>query len=230
MRDRARARELAAEFNRKGDPTGWFEQLYREGEAGKSVVPWADLRPNPHLLDFWKVNPLETAGKTALVIGSGLGDDAEQLAAWGFQTTAFDISETAVRAAQKRFPAGQKFTKGSVKYLAANLLNPPPNWSRRFDFVLEIFTLQALPAAIRPVAIQKIAQFVSPGGLLLIIARGRNQSDPEGQMPWPLTREELAAFTRYGRIERSFRDYPDPEDPAVRRFRVLYKCPHTANP
>jgi hypothetical protein len=97
MKDRARARELAAEFNRKGDPTGWFEQLYQEGEAGKSAVPWANLCPNPHLLDFWKSHAQPTAGRSALTIGSGLGDDAEQLAAWGFDTTAFDISETAIR-------------------------------------------------------------------------------------------------------------------------------------
>jgi 2-polyprenyl-3-methyl-5-hydroxy-6-metoxy-1,4-benzoquinol methylase len=136
MKDRARARELAAEFNKKGDPTGWFEQLYREGEAGKSVVPWADLQPHPLLVEFWKEHPLETAGKTALVIGSGFGDDAEQLAAWGFQTTAFDISETAVRGAQKRFTAQEKSARVSVKFEVANLLDPPPAWQRRFDFVL----------------------------------------------------------------------------------------------
>jgi SAM-dependent methyltransferase len=229
MRDRARARELAAEFNKKGDATGWFEQLYREREAGNSIVPWADLRPNAHLLDFWKDHPLETARKTALVIGCGLGDDAEQLAAWGFQTTAFDISETAIRAAQKRFPGQQSSAKGSVKYLVANLLDPPPTWQRRFDFVLEIYTLQALPAAIRSFAIKNIAQFLSPGGLLLIIARGRSLSDPEGQMPWPLTREELAAFTDHGLTERFFHDYLDSEDPPERRFRILYHLPRKAN-
>src|SRR2546430_1332162 len=104
MKDRSRARELAAEFRRKGDPTGWFEQLYQEGEAGKSTVPWANLCPNPHLLNFWKSHPHPTEGKSALTIGSGLGDDAEQLAAWGFRTTAFDISQTAIRTSRKRFP------------------------------------------------------------------------------------------------------------------------------
>jgi SAM-dependent methyltransferase len=228
MKDRARARELAAEFNKKGDPTGWFEQLYREGEAGKSVVPWADLQPHPLLVEFWKEHPLETAGKTALVIGSGFGNDAQQLAAWGFQTTAFDVSETAVRGAQKRFAAQQSSAKGSVKFEVANLLDPPPNWERCFDFVLEINTLQALPAAIRSTAIKNIARFVSPGGHLLVIARGRDLTDPEGQMPWPLTRQELAAFTHLGLVERSFRDFPNSEEPLERRFRVLYQFPFTA--
>jgi len=221
MKDRARARELAAEFNRKGDPTGWFEQLYQEGEAGKSTVPWANLRPNSRLLHFWSTHPLETAGKTALTIGSGLGDDAEQLAAWGFRTTAFDISETAIRASRKRFPAT------TVEYLAANLLKPPSAWRRSFHFVFEANTLQVLPAALRPRAIKNIAGFLCPGGHLLVIARGRKSSDPEGEMPWPLTRAELSAFTAAGLEELSFEDFLDREespDPDVRRFQVLYKA------
>jgi SAM-dependent methyltransferase len=220
MKDRARARELAAEFHRKGDPTGWFESLYQEGEAGKSTVPWANLRPNPFLLDFWKMHPQQTARKTALTIGSGLGDDAEQLAAWGFRTTAFDISETAIRASRKRFP------NSTVDYVAANLLEPPSTWRRTFDFVFEANTLQVLPADLRARAIENIAGFLCPGGLLLVIARGRDLSDPEGQMPWPLTRAELSAFTAAGLEQISFEDLLDSEDPAepaVRRFRALYR-------
>src|SRR5260370_7643403 len=96
MPDRTRARELADEFNRKGDPTGWFEHLYREGEAGKSTVPWANLCPNPRLLDFWNTHAQLTAGKTALTIGSGFGDDAEHLATWGFRTPPFVLSDTPI--------------------------------------------------------------------------------------------------------------------------------------
>jgi SAM-dependent methyltransferase len=220
MKDRARARELADEFNRKGDPTGWFEPLYQEGEAGKSTVPWANLRPNPRLVEFWNTHPQETARRTALTIGSGLGDDAEQLAAWGLRTTAFDISETAIRASLKRFP------NSNVDYVVANLLEPPSRWRRTFNFVFEANTLQVLPAALRPRAIANIAGFLCPGGLLLVIARGREPSDPEGQMPWPLIRAELSAFTAAGLEEISFEDFldlEDPGDPAVRRFRVLYK-------
>jgi len=219
MPDRTRARELAAEFNRKGDPTGWFEILYQEGQAGKSTVPWANLCPNPRLLDFWNTHPQQTAGKRALTIGSGLGDDAEQLAAWGFRTTAFDISETAIRASRKRFP------KTGVEYVAANLLEPPSPWRHSFHFVFEANTLQVLPASLRPRAIENIAGFLRPGGRLLLIARGREPSDPEGQMPWPLTRAELSAFTAVGLEELSFEDFldlEDPADPSVRRFRVLY--------
>ena len=216
MANRARARELAAAYIASGDPTGWFEQLYREAESGESVVPWADLQPNPNLLEFWAQRPIDAAGKRALKIGCGFGDDAEQLAAWGFETTAFDISESAIRECRRRFPSSR------VEYVAADLLHPPAEWSKRFDFVLESYTLQVLPPALREQAMQSVAGFLKRDGLLLLIARGRNDDEPEGAMPWPLTRGEIESFNGYGLREISFEDYFDRESPPVRRFRVLY--------
>jgi SAM-dependent methyltransferase len=221
MKDRRRARELATEFIQKGDPTGWFEALYREAEEGKSTVPWVDYHPTPHLVGFWIKHPQQTAGKSALVVGSGLGDDAEQLAAWGFRTTAFDISETAIRNTRKRFP------NSIVDYHVADLLDPPAHWSGHFDFVFEANTLQVLPAALRPQATKNIAGFLRPGGLLLVIARKREPSDPEGQMPWPLTRSEISAFTALGLEELLFDILPDVSQPDVLRFRVLFRLPQS---
>ena len=210
---------MAAEFLQKGDPTGWFEALYKEGEAGESIVPWADRGPNPGLIEFWKTNQQKTEGKTAQVIGCGLGDDAEQLAKWGFQTTAFDISETAIRTARARFP------KSEVKYTAADLFQPPVEWDRGFDFVFESNTLQALPVALRSTAIERVASLVKPRGSLLVVARGREPDEPADDMPWPLSRVELAEFDRAGLQEKSFEDYFDDEEPPSRRFRVLYTRP-----
>ena len=219
MRDRTRARELAAEFHRKGDPTGWFEVLYREAEEGKSTIPWDDRHPTPHLVGFWMKHAQQTAGKSALVTGCGLGDDAEQLAAWGFRATAFDISETAIRACRKRFP------NSTVQYHAANLLEPPKNWRGQFDFVFEANTLQVLPAELRQQAAKNIGAFLRPGGLLLLIARSREPSEPEGQMPWPLTRAEISQFSALGLEELLFEIVHDVEEPEVRRFRVLFRQP-----
>ena len=218
-RDRARARELAAEYLKKGDPTGWFEVLYKEGEAGKSIVPWADRGANSGLIEFWKKSPQKTDGKNALVIACGLGDDAEQLAAWGFETTAFDISETAIRTARKRFP------KSSVKFSIADLFQPPPEWEQKFDFVFESNTVQALPVTLRTAAIQRIAAFVRPGGKLLAIVRGRQADEPLQELPWPLTRAEMNEFVRAGLTEESFEEYFDNEEPPARRFRGLYTRP-----
>lgn len=216
MLDRTRARQLAAEYIAKGDPTGWFEHLYKEAEEGKSIVPWAELRPSPNLLDFWRDHPLPSAGKTALTVGCGLGDDAEQLAEWGFSTTAFDVSESAMRAARRRF------SNSRVQYVVADLLQPPDSWLRAFDFVFESNTLQVLPAELRARAMEHAAGFVAESGKLLVIARARDENDPRGEMPWPLTRRELNHFTEIGLRELSFEDFLDSEEPPVRRFRVVY--------
>ena len=175
------------------------------------MVPWADLGVNPNLLKF------DGAGKTALTVGCGFGDDAEQLAAWGFKTTAFDVSPSAIRACQRRFP------DSSVSYVAADVLNPPENWAASFDFVLEVYTLQVLPRELRPRAIRSLAGFLKKDGKILLIARGREETDPEGSMPWPLTRRELDEFAAAGLREESFDDYFDKESPPVRRFRAMYK-------
>jgi ubiquinone/menaquinone biosynthesis C-methylase UbiE len=208
--NRARARELAAASRMAGDPTGWFEKLYQEQEEGRNVVPWADAGPNPNL------PPFDGTGKSALIVGCGFGDDAEQLAAWGFETTAFDVSPSAVRACRKRFP------QSGVDYITADLLKPPREWAERFNFVLEIYTLQVLPPELRPQAIRGVAGFAKKGGRILLIARGRDEDEPEGQMPWPLMRRELDEFVRLGLREESFEDYFDQESPPVRRFRAMF--------
>jgi 2-polyprenyl-3-methyl-5-hydroxy-6-metoxy-1,4-benzoquinol methylase len=214
---RERARELAAEFLRKGEPYGWFEVLYREGQRGQSVIPWGDRGPNANLVAFWAARGWNSSGQTALVVGCGLGDDAEQIAAWGFPTTAFDVSETAIVMAKERFP------HSPVAYGAVDLFHSPAEWRRKFDFVFESNTLQALPRTVRGDAVAKVAEFVAPRGALLVIARGREESEPEGQLPWPLTREELAAFLNAGLAEESFEDFPDPYPPHTRRFRAFYR-------
>jgi 2-polyprenyl-3-methyl-5-hydroxy-6-metoxy-1,4-benzoquinol methylase len=215
--NRVRARELAAQSRNSGDPTGWLEQLYREHEQGLKVVPWADLGANPNLLEFFERHPIEAAGKTALTVGCGFGDDAEQLAAWGFETTAFDVAPSAITAAKRRFPESR------VDYRTADLLVPPEEWRGRFDFVLESYTLQVLPPVLRSRAIRSVAGFVKKSGMILLIARGRDEHEEEGQMPWPLTRRELEQFVDLGLREESFEDYLDKESPPVRRLRAVFR-------
>src|SRR5205085_7078384 len=116
----------------------------------------------------------------------------------------------------RRFPAS------AVSYVVADLFNPPPDWNARFDFVFECNTVQALPRSVRSRALEHIASFVRKNGHLLLIARARDESDPEGEMPWPLTRRDLDPLTRCGLHELSFEDYLDRQTPPVRRFRALY--------
>jgi hypothetical protein len=68
-----------------------------------------------------------------------------------------------------------------------------------------------------------MATFVAPSGTILVIARGREPGEPEGQMPWPITRQEMATFKDVGLTELNFDDYMDNETPPVYRFRATYQ-------
>jgi SAM-dependent methyltransferase len=215
---RNRARELAQAHLAQGDALGWFEPLYAEAQGNAERVPWADLKPNPNLSEWLKREAIRGEGRSALVVGCGLGDDAELLAARGFRITAFDVASSAVAWCRQRFPTS------SVRYEVADLLNPPPTWNGAFDFVFEAYTLQVLKSAeMRSKAINRLAAFPKPGGTLLVICRGREAGDPEGQMPWPLLRDELTALEASGLTQVAFEDFWDQhEAPTVRRFRALY--------
>ena len=85
-----------ANESQNSDPTEWFEILYSEAEGDATQIPWARLTTHPHLQDWLNLSHPQGEGRTALVIGCGLGDDGEALAKLGFQVTAFDISSTAI--------------------------------------------------------------------------------------------------------------------------------------
>jgi SAM-dependent methyltransferase len=215
---RALGRRLAHEALGRGEPLAWFEELYRADRATPGVVSWADLVPNPHLVDWLDREP---GGGTALVVGSGYGDDAEELARRGWQVTAFDVAPTATAAARERFPAS------AVRYEVADVLAPPPAWRGAFDLVVEAYTLQVLPPELRAPAAAAIAGFVAPGGRLLAIARGRDAGDPPGEMPWPLVPDELRELFASLELER-WEDFVDDEDPPVRRLRATYRTASAA--
>ena len=181
-----RARALAAEAAGAGDETGWFERLYGEAETGSAVVPWADGEVNPHLVE-WAAG-LDGTGKRALVVGCGLGYDAEYLAGLGYAVTGFDVAPTAIERAIRENPGT------CVEYLTADLLDLPPAWAGAFNLVVEIYTVQPLYGPVRERALAALPGPVAPGGTLLVIARATDDEHPErdpAEMPWPLTRREL---------------------------------------
>ena len=183
--DRARARRLAGESLARGDAVGWFEEIYVAAAGEAAQIPWADQQVNPNLAQWLARGDVAGHGRRALVVGCGLGDDAEALAACGFQVTAFDVSAAAIDWCRRRFP------DSAVDYEAADLLHPPAAWHGAFDLVVEIYTLQVLPPELRAQAMAHLASFVARGGTLLVVARGREEHDEPGSMPWPLTTGEL---------------------------------------
>jgi SAM-dependent methyltransferase len=220
--DREKIRALAREYYSAGKPTGWFEALYASAAGDASIIPWADLRPNENLIDWLeREQPTPAGGRRAMVIGCGLGDDAEELARRGWKVTAFDISASAIEWCRRRFP------KSPVEYAVADLLRTPAAWRGAFDFVFESYTLQAIPDLVRREAIPRLPAFLAPGGRLLIICRGRDETDPPGELPYPLLRSELSPLIEPGGLTlKSFEDYVEPgQDPPARRFRAVYQNP-----
>src|SRR4051794_37142329 len=180
--DRLSAASLAA-----GDPTGWFEKLYAEAENGDASVPWDRPAPTALLVDWAARTGLSGDGRSALVVGCGLGRDAEFVAGLGYATTAFDISPTAVRDCRARHP------QSPVDYVVADLLDPPGPWSRAFELVVESNTVQALPRSLRAAAIRSVGSFLAPGGTLVVLAAATTVATDDGP-PWPLTRDEIESF------------------------------------
>ena len=235
---RARIRAAAHEAIARGEPLAWYEAVYQAAAGETGAVPWADLVPNPSLVSWLdglaepaespgserrerrEPNPLASRvgpGCRVLVVGCGLGDDAELLASRGAQVVAFDIAPNAIAWCQSRFPGS------GVAYVAADLLAPSDAWISAFDFVFEAYTLQAMAPSLRAQATSVVPRFVAPGGTLLVVARGAEQPPAlEDGPPWPLVRAEVEAVGADLALA-SWEDYVDAE--GERRFRATFSAP-----
>lgn len=227
---RARTREIQADFASRGDVFGWFEALYKESDGNNELIPWADLEPNKYFRAWAEAHGLKGDGRSALVVGCGLGDDARYLHDLGFKVTAFDISPSAIAWA-KRLHADT-----DIVFETCNLFEPPAAWLAKtgppataggtdktgFDLVLEVYTIQPLPLAMRPQVIDAVAGFVAENGRLVVVTRGREDDVDPDELPWPLSRRDLSRFGENGLTELNFTEMRGDEDEPP-RFVVEYR-------
>jgi SAM-dependent methyltransferase len=200
------------------DPTAFFERLYAAAEDGDAQIPWDRGGPNPRLVAWTERERVSGDGRRALVVGAGLGDDAEHIAALGFETVAFDVSPTAVATTRRRFP------DSSVRYEVADLLAAPERWRQAFDLVLEALTVQSLPEELHPAATAAVCRMVAPGGTLLVLANGREPAaGPVDGPPWPLTRAEVEAFAQDGLDAVRVEMVRDADEPELLRWRAEFR-------
>jgi uncharacterized protein YndB with AHSA1/START domain len=176
----------------RADP--WFEELYARSADDPERIPWARLAPRPELIKWLDRHP-PAPGTPALVVASGLGDDAEELARRGCDVDAFDLSRSAIETARRRFPTS------SVRYRVADLFALPADWAGRFAIVVESLTVQSLPPEAHEEAIAAITRLVAPGGHLLVRTAIRADDEPDAGRPWPLRQAELRWFEADGLIE-----------------------------
>ena len=193
-----------------GEPLRWFEELYAGANRNSNEIPWARMEPHPKMVE-WIANQPDVQGK-ALVIGCGLGDDAEWLSVAGFEVTAFDISESSIQWCKERFPST------AVDYIVADLLNPPEAWFNAFDLVVEIHILQAIPEEVRDPAAAQIPGLLNSDGSLLCIGRLAGLQTPnETPPPWPLSRTWLEG--RFSSLNpTSFQHFTYEESPSIDRY------------
>lgn len=206
-------RRLAGQAS-DAEPTAWFERLYAAAGSGEAVVPWDHGGPRPVLVQWTARHHLDGAGRTAVVVGCGLGSDAEHLAGLGFRTTAFDVSPTAVAMARERNPGSQ------LDYATADLLDLPAQWRASYDFVLESLTVQSLPISLHERAATAVRSLVAPGGTLLVLAVHREEGSAVDGPPWPLTESEVHAFASPDVHVQQAEVVDDPEGVDRRWWRV----------
>ncbi len=202
------------------DTYDWFEPLYAKASGDTSQVPWALSGPVPYLTNWLSQNSVDGTGKSAVVVGCGLGDDAEALAKAGFEVTAFDVSQSAIAWAKERFP------NSSVHYVAADLFNLPADWLGSFDVVFEFRTVQALPVSVRTEAIARIAALPKPGGTLLLATYTRESDDIPDGPPWPLSQKELAQFEEIGLSVVKRETFRKKESRFSDRVQIQYRAPN----
>ena len=146
-----------------------FESIYARARDDLTTLPWTRLVPSVQLLTWLDGTPVD--GLSVLVVGCGVGDDAEELAGRGAEVTAFDFSPTAIALCRRRFPSS------SVSYRVADLFQLPVSWEQRFDLVVEIHTVQSVPPERQAEAMAAIANTVAPGGRLFVRCSVRDDDD-----------------------------------------------------
>ena len=194
------------------EPLSWFEELYSSARGDDNWIPWSDGSPSPFVVE-WAIG--KPPGR-ALVVGCGLGEDAVFLDKIGWDVVAFDLSYTAVEWAKKRHE------KSGIKWVVADLLNPPDEWRSEFELVLEVHILQAIPENIRKYAARKLPLFVAEGGHLVCVGRLDERGIPHEGPPWPLNQAFIESIGKsLGQISMVKASLPD-DDPTTTRYRATW--------
>lgn len=156
-----------------------WEELYQEREI--ESMPWF----NPELdEDLEKaLDELGLRGGSALDLGTGPGTQAIQLARRGFDVTATDISEAAIRLArEKARKQGVEITWEQDDILDTRL-------DRQFDFIFDRGCFHVLDPEQRGEYVRIVSGLLKPGGYLFLKCFSRLQPGEQG--PYPFTPEQI---------------------------------------
>ena len=222
--DPIKYKNMVKTHHENDEPSAWCDSVYTDAQGDYKAFFWADLEPSPYLVKWLEQQEHKTNNKSAkkskkaIVIGCGVGDDAEALSDFGYEVIGFDISPEAIKLCQKRYP------NTKVNYLVADLFNYDKKWLQNFDVVYECNTIQILPGKYRIKARKAISNLLSKNGHALVSCRSRKKGEKENDIPMPLDYEEINQFVIQDKLkEISFEAYDDSQIPSVPHFFAVYK-------
>lgn len=194
--------------------SAWFEELYKKNYKQNENIPWASMQGNPHLLKYMKENA--NLGK-CLVVGCGLGDDAHMLSQAGYDVTAIDISDSAIKWCKERYDGS------CIEFLVQDVFELPDALVGEFDFVFESLTIQSLPRDFRAKIINAISSLLSENGKILVIAHGVDEDKNPSGPPWPMKRSEFKHFSELNLRELEFKTIEETTKISSFKFYALYQ-------
>ena len=71
--------------------------------------------------------------------------------------------------------------------------------------------------------VDAIARFVAPRGKLVVVTRGREDDEEPLELPWALSRRDLAQFERNDLKQIHFEEMFGDEEEPIKRFVVEYE-------
>jgi ubiquinone/menaquinone biosynthesis C-methylase UbiE len=143
-----------------------YDRVAREYARLDDAADWPRMRWLQKLLN--RLQP----GASVLDLGCGSGEPADVEIAKEHHVTGVDISETQITLARQNVPAGTFLhgDAGSVEFPAGS-----------FDAVISFYTLEHIPRAEHAALLERIAEWLRPGGLLLISMEAGDYDDVTGE-------------------------------------------------
>ena len=152
----------------------YWESLYSDDV----LLPWDIRKPDNALvskvIDGYSYN---IENKFALEVGCGYGHDANYLQYIGYETTAIDVSSTAIDTAERLYPHVNFICKDFLSYKT----------DQKFDLIYDRGFLHNCAQVEMQKSLDLYSNMLSDDGRIIILSGNYNNQNHEGVVPTPLT-------------------------------------------